>query len=407
MANIALDGVSKVYPGSVEAVTDLQFEVHDGELLVLVGPSGCGKTTTLRLIAGLERPTAGTIRMGGRDVLDIAPRDRNIAMVFQQNVLYPHLSVYGNLAFGLRLRFGRSGLWSWLRDRVPAVSNQAADGRREIAERVRQAAGMLGIGGLLERRPHELSGGERQRVALGKALVQRPAAFLFDEPLSNLDASRRVQLRRELRRLHRQVSTTTLLVTHDQGEALALGDRIAVMHQGRLRQVGPPMSVYDQPLDRFVAGFVGTPPMNFWDGELWEEEGKLTFRGCGGRVELPAEFRRLPLRGAKQATLGIRPEDVALQAATERPERRVIVGRVTLVEPLGDTNLIHVEVGDPASSAARSTASLTAKASREPSWRVNDTVGIRFREQRLHVFDVATGDNLVRGGKSLSPEERD
>jgi multiple sugar transport system ATP-binding protein len=265
---------------------------------------------------------------------------------------------------------------------------------------------MLGIGRLLPRRPHELSGGERQRVALGKALVQRPAAFLLDEPLSNLDAGRRVRLREELRELHRQVPTTTLLVTHDQGEALSLGERIAVMHQGRVRQVGPPMSVYDQPCDRFVAGFVGTPPMNFWDGELFEEEGELTFRGCGGWWEVPARFRRLPHRGARQVTLGIRPEDVALRAATEPPGDREVAGRVTRVEPLGDSNLIHVEVGGSAGAAAGSTTLLTAKTTRERSWRVNETAGVSFRDRRVHVFDAATGQNLTRSGEPLSLGER-
>ncbi|HEV3025438.1 MAG TPA: ATP-binding cassette domain-containing protein, partial [Pirellulales bacterium] len=254
MASVVLAGVSRVYPGGVAAVDHLDLEIRDQEFLVLVGPSGCGKTTTLRLIAGLERASAGTIRIGDRVVNDLAPRRRNIAMVFQGYALYPHLTVHGNLAFGLELRcaadwFGRlrQRVWPVAKDRVGKRRGAEAVERGQVDERVRQAAAALGIEPLLDRRPAELSGGQRQRVALGRAIVHEPAAFLFDEPLSNLDAQLRVEMRRELKQLHRRLATTMIYVTHDQVEALALADRIAVMEQGRVRQVGPPQEVYDQP----------------------------------------------------------------------------------------------------------------------------------------------------------------
>ena len=408
MASIAVDGVSKVYPGSVAAVDDLHFDVCDGELLVLVGPSGCGKTTTLRMIAGLERPTRGTIRLGGRDVKNVAPRDRNIAMMFQHNVLYPHLTVSGNMAFGWRLRSGRRGLLSWLLGSSrPAKHRGSTPGCRDIAGRVQQAAAMLGIERLLDRRPHELSGGERQRVALGKALVQQPSVFLLDEPLSNLDVSRRVRLREELRKLHQQFPTTTLLVTHDQGEALSLGQRIVVMEQGKVRQVGPPMSVYDQPQDRFVAGFLGTPPMNFWDGELANHEGELTFVGCGFPVRLEAAIRRrLQPEGAKKVTLGIRPEDVGLHTWAPRPAGNTLLGRVLLVEPLGEANLTHVEVLGTEGSGAGPGPTLTARTGRDRKWQVDERVAIELSRHRMHLFNAATGENLTRGVWTTSTSQQ-
>ena len=267
MARTVLAGVSKVYPRGVLAVQALDLEVEDGEFLVLLGPSGCGKTTTLRLIAGLEAATTGEIRIGGRVVSRLPSRERDVALVFQSGALFPHLSVARNMAFGLELRCGGGGLWRvW--KRVIGSAQAAADAarRRGIRQQVRHTAELLRIEHLLDRLPRQLSGGERQRVALGRALVRQPAVFLLDEPLSNLDAGLRLQLRRELQRLHERLQTTMIYVTHDQAEAMALGGRIAVMEGGQLQQVGEPRAVYDRPRNRFVARFVGSPAMNLLSG---------------------------------------------------------------------------------------------------------------------------------------------
>ncbi len=279
MAGVILENVSRAYPAGVLAVDRISLEVRDREFLVLVGPSGCGKTTTLRLIAGLEEISGGTISIGTRVVNDVAAKHRDIAMVFQNYALYPHMTVQRNMAFGLELREGAGGwrqLWRWA---LPAAKKQQLAARRNsIAERVQQTARILGIEPLLERYPRQLSGGERQRVALGRAIVRNPAVFLFDEPLSNLDAKLRVEMRRELKQLHQRLETTMIYVTHDQVEALTLGERIVVMNGGTIQQVGPPMDVYDWPANRFVAGFIGTPAMNFVDGELDASDGKWRFR---------------------------------------------------------------------------------------------------------------------------------
>ena len=252
--SIVLEHLEKRFAGGCHAVCDLSLEIADGELFTLVGPSGCGKTTTLRMIAGLEQPSGGRVMLDGRAIDNLTPKDRNLAMVFQNGALYPHLSVAENLAFPLRLR------------RAPAA---------EIAAQVRRAAALLGITRLLDRRPGQLSGGERQRVALGRAMVRQPACFLFDEPLSSLDPHLRAEMRLELRRLHDELRTTSLYVTHDQEEALTLGHRVAVIERGRLQQVGPPLEVYRHPANRFVAAFLGHPPMSFLDGTLIESAGQL------------------------------------------------------------------------------------------------------------------------------------
>ncbi len=269
MAEVILEKVGKVFPGDIEAVKDFSLDILDGEFVVLVGPSGCGKSTTLRMIAGLEEITEGTIRIEDRIINDVPPKDRDIAMVFQNYALYPHMTVYKNMAFALKLR------------KFP---------RKQIDERVRETAGILGIEELLNRRPKALSGGQRQRVALGRAIVRNPKAFLFDEPLSNLDAKLRVEMRAELKRLHHQLGTTTIYVTHDQEEAMTLGDRIVVMKDGVIQQVGVPLEVYNRPVNRFVAGFVGTPPMNFLDGRLLSEGGDIFFDGGECRIRLPDDF---------------------------------------------------------------------------------------------------------------------
>ncbi len=296
MAGVVLENVSRVYPGDVSAVKGIDLEVRDREFLVLVGPSGCGKTTTLRLIAGLEEVSLGKIVIDARLVNDVPPKDRDIAMVFQNYALYPHLTVYRNLAFGLELREGVGGLgWLWQWALPPGRKATLRQRRRTIDQRVLEAARVLGIEELLQRYPRQLSGGERQRVALGRAMVRSPAVFLFDEPLSNLDAKLRVEMRRELKQLHRRLQTTMIYVTHDQVEALTLGDRIVVMNEGKIQQVGRPMEVYDWPANRFVAGFIGTPAMNFIGGELSDSNGGPALPpgqlvGAVGWASVGAEF---------------------------------------------------------------------------------------------------------------------
>jgi multiple sugar transport system ATP-binding protein len=308
--------VSKTWPGGVRAVDDVSLEVGPEELLVLVGPSGCGKTTLLRMIAGLEEIGGGGVSIAGRAVNGVAPADRDIAMVFQNYALYPHMTVRENLSFGLRLR------------KTP---------KDEIGRRVAEAAEVLGLGGLLERLPRELSGGQRQRVALGRAIVRRPRLFLFDEPLSNLDAKLRVQMRAEIKRLHRLLRVPAVYVTHDQEEAMTLGDRIAVMKDGRVRQLDRPLRVYAEPADRFVAGFVGTPPMNFLEGRV--EDG--SFRAAGLSLRLP---RPAP---AGPAVLGLRPEHFhAAPPAGANGSAAALRVRVGVVEPLGDRIDVALSLAD-------------------------------------------------------------
>src|SRR5829696_6281023 len=269
MARVELEKVSKIYPGGVRAVNAIDLQIKDQEFIVLVGPSGCGKSTTLRMVAGLEEISEGAIRIGDRVVNNVPPKDRDIAMVFQNYALYPHMSVYKNMAFGLKLR------------KMP---------KPQIHQRVMEAAKILDIEHLLERKPKALSGGQRQRVAVGRAIVREPAAFLFDEPLSNLDAKLRVTTRAELKRLHQRLKTTTIYVTHDQEEAMTLGDRIVVMRDGIIQQADTPLKTYNFPVNRFVAGFIGMPPMNFFDGALKIEDGRMVFeegRLQAGELTLP------------------------------------------------------------------------------------------------------------------------
>lgn len=317
MADVILSNVSKVFSHGVTAVDSMNLHVRDGEFIVLVGPSGCGKTTTLRMVAGLEQVTEGEIRIGGRLVNDVHPKDRDVAMVFQNHALYPHMTVYGNIAFPLKVR-------GFARGRIDA--------------RVRETAGILGIQDLLDRRPAALSGGQRQRVAVGRAIVRSPRAFLFDEPLSNLDAALRVEMRAELKRLHRRLGTTTIYVTHDQEEAMTLGERIAVMKDGVVRQCGEPLEVYDNPDNRFVAGFVGTPAMNFFRGKLVGQGGAVFFDEGDFRLRLPGGPREA-LRDwvEKQVVLGIRPEAMDIRSHGRFAGRdNVIRARVSAVEPLGE-----------------------------------------------------------------------
>jgi multiple sugar transport system ATP-binding protein len=329
MASVKLENLGKTYSGGVRAVDRLDLTVGDGEFLVLVGPSGSGKSTTLRMIAGLEQVSDGTIRIGDRVVNRTWPRERDVAMVFQNYAMYPNKTVRGNMAFGLSRR------------RVA---------KAEIARRVAWAAELLGLEGLLDRKPHALSGGQRQRVALGRALVRRPKVFLFDEPLSNLDAKLRAETRAELKRLHRQLGVTTIYVTHDQEEAMTLGDRIAVLRAGRLQQCGTPLDVYHSPANRFVAGFIGTPSMNFIEGQLCEDAaGQTRFESPSMRVPID----RSHLGGLSPATgekvvLGIRPDNLRLKPSSgdgDEPGWNIF-GTVEVIEPLGSTMDLHVRLAD-------------------------------------------------------------
>ena len=315
MSQVLLKDIKKVYDGTFTAVKDANLEIADKEFMVIVGPSGCGKTTTLRMIAGLEDITDGTVTIADRVVNDIPPKDRNIAMVFQNYALYPHMTVFQNMSFGLKLR------------KYP---------KAEIKQRVNETATMLGIEKLLKRKPKALSGGQRQRVALGRAIVRNPAAFLFDEPLSNLDAKLRVTTRAELKALHHRLQTTSIYVTHDQAEAMTLGDRICVMHEGVIQQVAAPMEVYDKPVNRFVAGFLGTPPMNFFDGKVEYKGHKPAFvLADGTTIMLSNTSGKLSPYSGKEMVLGIRPEHFTVEKKTET-NNNSITATVNVVEPLGD-----------------------------------------------------------------------
>ena len=391
MASVSLVGVSKVFSGRIPAVKSLNLAVADEEFLVLLGPSGCGKSTTLRLIAGLEEATTGEIRIGDRVVNDVPPKDRNIAMVFQNYALYPHMTVYKNMAFGLELRYGGNWLQRLYRRLTnPAGGAQAAAKRRGIRDEVRQTAQALGIEHLLDRMPRQLSGGERQRVALGRAIVRHPAVFLFDEPLSNLDAKLRAETRRELGQLHRRLRTTMVYVTHDQTEALTLGDRIAVMESGEIRQIGTPLQVYDQPQSRFVAGFLGSPPMNFVSGRLLSSRGNVRFEAKGIEVSITKEKEKLlDTAVSGPVTLGVRPEDLVVQPCDAAGPN---VGSVVLIERLGDLSLVHLEVGTDAQHPG---VALVAKSEPRTPIEVGTSVKVHFAEQRIHVFDGPSGDNLT------------
>jgi multiple sugar transport system ATP-binding protein len=324
MAQIEFVQVSKVYGGETPAVRNLSLEIGEGEFVVLVGPSGCGKTTALRMVAGLEEITAGEIRIGGRVVNELAPRDRDIAMVFQNYALYPHKSVYENLVFGLRMR------------KVP---------KAEQRKRVEEIARVLGLSEMLHRRPAQLSGGQRQRVAMGRAIVREPKAFLMDEPLSNLDAKLRVQMRAEIARIQQALKVTTLYVTHDQVEAMTMGDRVAVMRDGVLQQVDTPQRLYDGPANLFVASFVGSPPMNLMEAAVERDGAGLVCRIGETRLELPsdlvAERPALADFAGRRVAIGIRPEDVREASGWDGTR---LQGRILLVEALGAEQLVHIEI---------------------------------------------------------------
>src|SRR5512145_1281263 len=354
MATVRLQGLAKRF-GVVDAVKGVELDIADHEFVVLVGPSGCGKSTILRMIAGLEDPSDGEIYIGADRVTHVPPKDRNIAMVFQNYALYPHMTVYRNMAFSLRARRMR---------------------RSEIDQRVRQAAAILELEELLDRRPAELSGGQRQRVAMGRAIVREPTVFLFDEPLSNLDAKLRHQMRAEIKKLHHRLRTTVIYVTHDQVEAMTLADRIVILKDGRIEQIGTPVDVYAQPANRFVAGFIGSPAMNFLAGR---------FRVDGDRVAVALEsgptwpLVQVPrgLVDGQAVTIGMRPCDLR-PASDATPARQVLLGQVVVVEPLGDASLITVDIG-----GIGAVATIDGVVRLDPGMALN----LAPRLSQIHLFD--------------------
>ncbi len=383
MAKIVFDHVHKRYENSDQfAVTDLSIDVNDAEFLVFVGPSGCGKSTALRMLAGLEEISEGSIYIGDRRVNDLPPRDRDIAMVFQNYALYPHMSVYDNMAFALKLR------------RV---------NKQEIDRRVREAAEILSITPYLTRRPKALSGGQRQRVALGRAIVREPAAYLMDEPLSNLDAKLRVQTRAEIQKLHRRLSTTTIYVTHDQVEALTMGDRIVVMKDGHLQQLDTPQNLYDKPANMFVAGFIGSPSMNFMPGKVESDGEGLYIADAGFKLRVPREHEsKLASRKGQQVVFGIRPEDIEVQEFAESEWRNATVqSRVEVLEPLGSEIQLHATTADHASGgkiAVEEGAATDVFVARvDPRVRVmaGDVIPLSFNMKNMHAFDPQTQEAVV------------
>jgi len=367
MADVVLKNVFKVYPGNVTAVRDFNLEIKDKEFMVFVGPSGCGKSTTLRMIAGLEEISDGTIAIDGRIINDVPPKDRDIAMVFQNYALYPHMTVYKNMAFGLKLR---------------------GFPKQEIDERVKEAAKILGIEEYLDRKPKALSGGQRQRVAVGRAIVRQPKAFLFDEPLSNLDAKMRVQMRMEISKLHHQLESTMIYVTHDQVEAMTMGDRIVVMKDGVIQQVDTPLEIYEHPANKFVAGFIGSPPMNFFDGALSQESNGLFFKGDSGfsvKVD-DSQVSALKDYGKTEVIMGIRPEDIqdSVFAVSPNPDN-LVNAKVEVVEPMGAEVYLYLNVG---------TNNFIARVDSHEQARVNQEVTLAF--DMAHASFFQTDEEGVR-----------
>ena len=402
MAEVGFEEIGKVYPDGTRAVSDLSLEIHDGEFVVLVGPSGCGKTTALRMVAGLEQISEGTLRIGGNVVNDVLPRDRDIAMVFQSYALYPHLSVYDNIAFGLKLRH------------MP---------KEEIDERVHRAARTLGLENLLKRKPRALSGGQRQRVAMGRAIVRQPQAFLMDEPLSNLDAKLRVQMRAEISRLQRDLGVTTIYVTHDQVEAMTMGDRVAVMRKGELQQAATPQELYDHPVNLFVGGFIGSPAMNVLEGRLESDNGTLAVVLGSQRLALPQELHAqrpaLAAFAGRDVVVGIRPEhleDAAL--APDTPADQRLQGRVLLREALGSELVVHLTVdarpamtedvrelaedtGAAELAQSETEATLVGRFGARARVRDGETTTIAVDTGALHFFDPASGLGIY--SEALAP----
>ncbi len=359
MGSVELKNVTKIFPPKTVAINNVNLKVHDGEFFILLGPSGCGKTTTLRIIAGLEKPTKGRVYIDNEDVTDLPPRKRDIAMVFQTWALYPHMKVYDNIAFPLKLR------------------KVAKD---EIDRRVKEVAKMLQIETLLDRYPRQLSGGQQQRVALARALVRKPKVWLLDEPLSNLDAILRVQMRAELKRLQKELKITAIYVTHDQVEAMSMGDRVAVLNAGRVLQVGAPNEVYNKPNTLFVASFIGSPPMNFMRVALKNEGGNYALVAEGVSIPLPTELGKIIEEKASDVNdliLGVRPEHLELSTA----ENSNIRGEVYVIEPLGSETILNIKVGDNI---------IKARLLKETTLSIGSKVFLKVSTNSIHVFDPST-----------------
>jgi multiple sugar transport system ATP-binding protein len=365
MAEVVLKNLSKIFDDKTEVVKNLSLHIQDTEFMVLVGPSGCGKSTTLRMIAGLEEISHGEIFIGQQCVNTLPPKDRDIAMVFQNYALYPHMSVYDNMAFGLKLR------------KYP---------RAEINKRVHEASEVLGLNDLLERRPKALSGGQRQRVALGRAIVRKPKVFLFDEPLSNLDAKLRVQMRIEISKLHQRLTTTMIYVTHDQVEAMTMGNRIAVMKDGIIQQVDQPMTLYEKPKNRFVAGFIGSPAMNFFEGQLLDNN-QLEFKSSILQFIIPDSLAaRYAFSAGQKVVLGVRPEHFSLIPATDRPHTQ-LQARVEVVEPMGNEIFLYF---------SKNEQMFTVRAPATIHAAVNQNLTLDLLLDHLHFFDFENSDSLLK-----------
>ncbi|MDD3087821.1 MAG: sn-glycerol-3-phosphate ABC transporter ATP-binding protein UgpC [Candidatus Omnitrophica bacterium] len=367
MAQVSLNKVCKLFPGNVKAVDNVNLGIENKEFMVLVGPSGCGKSTTLRMIAGLEEISSGDIYIGNKKVNDVPAKDRDIAMVFQNYALYPHMTVFENMSFGLRLRH------------MP---------KAEIMQRVNEAADILGIKRLLNRKPRELSGGERQRVAVGRAIVRKPMVFLFDEPLSNLDAKMRVQMRTEIHKLHLKLQTTIIYVTHDQTEAMTMGDRIAVMKDGILHQVADPISIYDHPKNKFVASFIGSPPMNFMNGKIIKKDNRLYFYEGKVNVKLVEDMRqKLAPYVDREIIFGIRSEDIYDKLfVSEAPPENVVKVNCEVYEPMGSEVYLYLNTG-------KHTFIARVGAHNRP--KVNQEMDLVFDMSKVHFFDKDSEETIV------------
>lgn len=367
MAQVSLRNVTKMFSGNIKAVNDINLGIENKEFLVLVGPSGCGKSTTLRMIAGLEEPTEGKIYIGDKMVVGVPPKERNIAMVFQNYALYPHMTVYENMAFALKLR------------RIP---------KNEIIQRVKEAADILGIARHLNKRPKALSGGERQRVAVGRAIVRKPIVFLFDEPLSNLDAKLRVQMRTEINKLYTRLQTTMVYVTHDQVEAMTMGTRIAVMKDGLIDQIADPITLYENPINKFVAGFIGSPPMNFMNGIIVKKDGKLFFNEGNFMVKLTDEMgdKMLPYYD-KEVIFGIRPENIHDKLFVQYASaENTIKATCEVVEPMGAEVYLYLKSGKH---------TFIARVGGRNKSVVNQEMDVVLDMSRAHFFDSNTGRAII------------
>ena len=368
MASLSLENVCKVYPNKFEAVKNFNLQIEDKEFIIFVGPSGCGKSTTLRMIAGLEDITSGTLKIGDRVVNDVEPKDRDIAMVFQNYALYPHMTVYDNMAFGLKLR------------KVP---------KPEIDKMVKEAAKILDLDKLLDRKPKALSGGQRQRVAMGRAIVRNPKVFLMDEPLSNLDAKLRVQMRTEIAKLHQRLGTTIIYVTHDQTEAMTLGTRIVVMKDGLIQQVDTPQNLYEKPANLFVAGFMGSPQMNFIDAEVVVSGDKASLRVADQLIELPPAKAKKVIEGGyagKTVTFGIRPEDVDDSEVVVSTSKAVFESTINVYELLGAEVYLYFDLAE---------FPITARVDSRTTARPGDKVKFAFDVEKIHVFDKETEQTIT------------